>query len=110
MDQFMSFLCMCVRDVMEKELDKDGDGIPDFMQIGSLSGGKQNDSLNDALLRNLFSIRGRKNIIRNIPIDIVPTKFEDEESIADEDEDGEEISVFQGGVFAGQDYEHIKSK
>ena len=105
MDQFLSFLCMCVKEVME--YDKDGDGIPDFMQEGSR---KTGDSLNDALLRNLLSIRGRKNNIRNIPIEIVPTKFEDEDEIPEEDEDGNETSVFQGGFFAGQDYEHIKSK
>ena len=93
---------------LKKFYEIDGDGIPDFMQQGQK--GQIGDSLNDALLRNLLSIRGRKKNIRNIPIEIIPTKFDDEDDIPEEDEDGEEIPIFQGGLFAGQDYEHIKSK
>ena len=33
MDQFLSLLCTCVKEVM----DKDGDGIPDFMQQGKVT-------------------------------------------------------------------------
>ena len=87
--------------------DKDGDGIPDFMQRGQ---SRTQDSLNDALKRNLMSIRGRRNVIRNIPIEILPTKFEDDEDPPSIDEDGEEVPVIQNGVFAEQYYEVIKSK
>ena len=37
-------------------------------------------------------------------------KFEDEEEIADVDEDGEDIPVLKEGIFAGQNYQHIKEK
>ena len=57
-----------------------------------------------------MSIRGRRNQIRDIPIDILPTKFEDEEDLVSVDEDGEDIPVLNQGVFAGQNYEHIKAK
>ena len=68
--------------------DKDNDGVPDFMQRGQSRAG---DSLNDALKRNLMSIRGRRNVIRNIPIEILPTKFEDDEDPPSIDEEGEEV-------------------
>jgi hypothetical protein len=105
MDQLLSLLCSCVKQVME---DEDGDGQPDIMQKGFTT--DKNDSLNDALLKNLLSLRGRRKIIRNIPIDIIPTKFEDDDDPPSEDEDGEEVSVFQGGVFAGQHFDHIMSR
>ena len=108
MDQFMSLLCTCVKKVME---DADQDGIPDIMQkVDGFS--DKGDSLNDALSRNLLSLRGRRKMIqRDITIEILPTKFEDEDEPASEDEDGEEVSVFQEtGFFAGQHYEHIRSK
>ena len=112
MDMLVSLLCSCVKQVME---DADGDGVPDIMQKSSIfdpDGDRkpQGDSLNDALLRNLLSIRGRKNVIRDIPIDILPTKFEDEDDLASLDEDGEEIPVLKEGIFAGQQYEHIKQR
>lgn len=66
--------------------------------------------MNDALLKNLLSIRGRKNIIRDIPIDIVPTKFEDEDDTASVDEEGNDIPVLREGIFAGQNYLHIRDK
>jgi len=94
--------------------DADGDGVPDFMQKRSITdGGKPGskwDSLNDALKNNLVSIRGRRNLIRDIPIEVLPTKFEDEEELQEFDEEGEEIPVLNQGVFAGQHYEHIKAK
>ena len=105
MDQLFSLLCACIKQtVME---DKDNDGVPDFMQRGQSRAG---DSLNDALKRNLMSMRGRRNVIRNIPIEILPTKFEDDEDPPSIDEEGEEVPVFQHGVFAEQYYEVIKSK
>ena len=85
-----------------------------YILLGSITdGGKPGskwDSLNDALKNNLVSIRGRRNLIRDIPIEVLPTKFEDEEELQDFDEDGEEIPVLNQGVFAGQHYEHIKAK
>merc|ERR1711997_494209 len=102
----VQLLCSCIRHnkIME---DADGDGIPDFMQKGSITDGDRKpgskwDSLNNALLSNLSSIRGRRNRIRDVPIEILPTKFEDEEEIADVDEDGEDIPVLKEGIFAGQ--------
>ena len=91
--------------------DADQDGIPDIMQkVDGFS--DKGDSLNDALSRNLLSLRGRRKMIqRDITIEILPTKFEDEDEPASEDEDGEEVSVFQEtGFFAGQHYEKIKAK
>ena len=49
-------------------------------------------------------------MVRDIPIRIEPTNFEDEEEVPSEDDDGEEVSVFQGGVFADQHFERIRSK
>ena len=105
MDQLLSLLCACIKQtVME---DADNDGVPDFMQKGKL---RQADSLDDALKRNLLSIRGRRKLVRNIPIEILPTKFEDDDDPPSIDEDGEEVSVFQHGVFAGQNYDNMKTK
>ena len=86
-----------------------------YVSLGSITdGGKKPgskwDSLNDALKNNLVSIRGRRNLIRDIPIEVLPTKFEDEEELQEFDEEGEEIPVLNQGVFAGQHYEHIKAK
>ena len=88
--------------------------IKRYVSLGSITdGGKPGskwDSLNDALKNNLVSIRGRRNLIRDIPIEVLPTKFEDEEELQEFDEEGEEIPVLNQGVFAGQHYEHIKAK
>lgn len=114
MDQLVQLLCSCIKDVVME--DADGDGIPDIFQKGDLAGfgggGSKfsGGSLNDALLKNLLSLRGRRNNIRNIPINIVPTKFEDEEDLASLDEDGEEVPVLREGVFAGQHFDHIREK
>lgn len=110
MDQLVALLCSCIKDaVME---DADGDGIPDIFQKGDFAGGfgkfGNGGSLNDALLKNLLSLRGRRNNIRNIPINIVPTKFEDD--IDSIDEDGEEVPVLKEGVFAGQHFDYIQQK
>ena len=94
--QLLSLFCGCV----QKVLDQDNDGKLDFMESRKI--GEQGDSLNDMLLNNLLSLRGRRNIKRDIPINIIPTVFEDEEDPPSEDEDGEEVSVLKGGVFAGQ--------
>jgi hypothetical protein len=34
------------------------------------------NSLNDLLIKNLLTIRGRRDVIRTIPVEIVPTKFQ----------------------------------
>ena len=60
--------------------------------------------------RNLMRLQGRRNVTRNIPIEIFPNKFEDVEDPPSIDEDGEEVPVLQHGVFAEQYYEVIKSK
>ena len=105
MDQLFSLLCACIKQTVMEDLDNDG--VPDIMQRGQ---NKREDSLNDALKRNLLSLRGRRNMVRDIPIEILPTKFEDDEDPPSIDEEGEEVSVFQHGVFAEQYYEKIKDK
>ena len=41
---------------------------------------------------------------------MLPTKFEDEEELESVDKNGEDIPVLKEGIFAGQDYEHIRKK
>ena len=100
----MKYLGRTVRGLWE---DKDGDGIPDFMQQGwfGFGGSRRQDSLNRALSRNLMSIRGRKSNIRNIPIEILSTNYVEEESSAEDD-----TPILQNGVFGGQKYEEIKAR
>ena len=53
---------------------------------------------------------GRRQRIKNIPIDILPTKFDDDEDPPSEDEDGEEVSTNRHGLFMGQDFNKIREK
>jgi hypothetical protein len=68
------------------------------------------DALQDLLRKNLMTIRGRRQLLRDVPIAISPTKFEDDEDVQSEDEDGDEESVLKNGVFAGQDFYRLRSK
>ena len=102
----LRLLCSCVENV----LDKDHDGEIDFMQQSQKSSGEVNSPLDDILKENLLSIKGRRQRIKNIPIDILPTKFDDDEDPPSEDEDGEEASTNKHGLFMGQDFNKIREK
>ena len=70
----LSILCSCIRSMT----DKNNDGVPDIFQQISDNRGEFNSPLVDVLRGNLLSLRGRRERIRNIPIDILPTKFDDD--------------------------------
>ena len=100
----LRLLCSCI----ENMTDKDHDGEIDYFQ-NKLVGGL-NSPLDDILKENLLSIRGRRQRIRNIAANILPTKFEDDEDPPSEDEDGEETSTVKHGVFMGQHFDTIREK
>ena len=102
----LRLLCSCIQNV----IDKDHDGEIDFMQQNLKTGGDVNSPLDDILKQNLLSIKGRRQRMRIIPIDILPTKFDDDEDPPSEDEDGEEASTSRHGLFMGQDYSKIREK
>jgi hypothetical protein len=94
--------CPCISRVC----DKDNDGISDVFER-QYSSKKGDNVLDNSLKRNFNSIRGRKKHVRNIPITLLPTPFEDEPE--SEDEDGEALPVVRDGKFAEQDYNKIRS-
>ena len=94
--------CAC----LSRDCDKDNDGIPDVFQR-QYSSKKGDDILDNSLKRNFNSIRGRKNHIRNIPITILPTPFENYPS--GEEDYGDDIPVVRDGMFAGQNFQKIWS-
>ena len=91
-------------------VDKDQDGEIDFFQVKNVNGSGLNAHLDDILNENLLSIRGRRERIRNIALNILPTKFEDGEEPPSEDEDGEDTSTIKQGILMGQSYERIREK
>ena len=97
-----SICCSCI----QKVFDKDNDGVPDFLQTKHIA--DSGSHLDGLMKRNLNSIRGRREHIRNIPINILPTKFDDDEELPDEDEEGEDIPILNHGVFAEQYFEKIR--
>ena len=100
----LSSCCPCLFRIC----DKDNDGIADWFQIPSLHSPTKGDNvLDNSLKRNFNSIRGRRNHIRNIPITILPTPFEDEP--ASEDEEGEAIPVVRNGIFAEQKFRKLQA-
>ena len=102
----LRLLCSCV----ENMTDKDHDGEIDFLQKKLVNPDGVNSPLEDILNENLLSIKGRRQRIRNIPLDIAPTRFDDDEDPPSEDEDGEEASTVRHGVFMGQHYDKIREK
>ena len=102
----LRLLCSCIQNVV----DKDHDGEIDCMQQNLKTGGDVNSPLDDILKQNLLSIKGRRQRMRIVPIDILPTKFDDDEDPPSEDEDGEEAPTSRHGLFMGQDYSKIREK
>ena len=102
----LRFLCSCIDNLT----DKDQDGQIDFFQKKLVNTDGVNSPLEDVLKENLLSIKGRRERIRNIPIDILPTKFDDDDDIPSEDEDGEETSTVRHGVFAEQYFDKIRDR
>ena len=98
----LSNCCPC----LSRSCDKDNDGIPDIFQR-QRSSKKGDNFLDDSLKRNFNSIRGRRNHIRNIPITILPTPFENEP--VSEDEEGEAIPVVRYGIFAEQRFTKLRT-
>jgi len=90
--------------------DRDQEIEPEFFQKKKVNPNGLQNPLADILKANLLSIKGRKDRIRNIPIEIHPTKFEDDEDPSSEDEDGEESSTITDGVFAQQNFQKIRDK
>ena len=68
---------------------------------------KADSNLDDALKRNFTSIRGRKDRIRNIKINVLPTPFDNDPSSTD-DNDDVTPAVFNG-MFAGQNFNVIRT-
>jgi len=98
----LSSCCPC----LSRTCDEVNDGIDDLFQRRHSS--KQGDNvLDNSLKRNFNSIRGRRNQIRNIPITISPTLFEDD--LASENEDGEAIPVVRNGIFAKQKFRKLQA-
>ena len=102
----LGFLCSCIKSLT----DKDQDGQIDFFQQKLLNTDGVSNPLEDVLKENLLSLKGRRERIRNIPIDILPTVFDDDEDPPSEDEDGEEASTVRHGVFAEQYFDKIRQK
>jgi hypothetical protein len=46
----------------------------DVMELETFD--QRGNTLNDLLIKNLLTIRGRRNVIRDIPVQFVPTKFQ----------------------------------
>ena len=67
---FQSF-CSC----MSRLCDEDVERKCDVMQVESFDQ-RRGNTMNDLLIKNLLTIRGRRSIIRDIPLEIEPTKFE----------------------------------
>ena len=68
-----------------EELSKDIE--PKFIQKKKVNPNGIQNPLVNVLKANLLSIKGRKDRIRNIPIKILPTKFEDDDDCCHADED-----------------------
>ena len=100
----LRLLCSCFENVV----DKDHDGEIDFFQVKNVNGSGLNAHFEDILKENLLSVRGRRERIRNIALNILPTKFEDDEEPPNEDEDDD--STIKQGIFMGQNYERIREK
>ena len=83
---------------------------PEFYKKKKTNPNGVQSSLPDVLKANLLSIKGRRERIRNTPIEILPTKFDDDDDPPSEDEDGEEASTVKHGLFAGQDFSKIRDK
>ncbi len=66
-------------------------------------------SLPDALKMSLLSIRARRRLIRDVPVAVEPTRFDDDEQVEEEDEEGEETHVLINGTYCGQNYERLKA-
>ena len=94
----------------ENLVDKDQDGQIDLFQKELVNTDGVNSSLDDILKENLFSIKGRRQRIRNFPTDILPTKLDDDDDPPSEDEDGEETSTVRHGVFVEQYFHKIRDK
>ena len=91
-----------------EELNKDIE--PEFIKKKKVNPNGVQNPLVNVLKANLLSIKGRKDRIRNIPIKILPTKFEDDDDPSSEDENGEETSTVRHGVFANQHFEKIRTQ
>ena len=83
---------------------------PEFIKKKKVNPNGVQNSMKDILKANLLSMKGRKDRIRNIPIEILPTKFEEDNDPSSEDENGEEASTIRHGVFANQNYEKIRNQ
>ena len=57
-----------------------------------------------------LTVRGRRKLTKELCNDIVPTKFDDDDDLPSEDENGEETLILQKGLFGGQDYQHLRSR
>ena len=98
----LSKCCPCIF----RSIIKDEEEAQDSFQR-HYSSRKGDSNLDDALKRNFTSIRGRKDHIRNIKINILPTPFENDPlSIAD----NEDVTPVVGnGMFAGQNFTRIRT-
>ncbi len=69
MSSFLQSFCSCLNRLFEPDVEK-----MDVMEVETFD--SRGNTLNDLLIKNLLTIRGRRNIIRDIPVQVVATKFE----------------------------------
>ena len=99
------FSCCCCPSIFSS-YKKDEDESQDSFQK-QYSTRKGDSTLDDALKNNFISIRGRKDRIRNIKINVLPTPFGADPSSDNDNEDT--IPVLYSGMFAGQDFTKIRT-
>lgn len=83
---------------------------PEFIRKKKVNPNGVQNPMVDVLKANLLSMKGRKDRIRNIPLEILPTKFEDDEDPSSEDENGDDSSTIRHGLFANQQIEKIRNQ
>lgn len=110
-------LSCCIRSPEERENEEEqGDKVNGGMSGDGDTGVESQgagDNLDDLLKKNLLSIRGRKKLLDSIRDEEMahePTRFEDDEALLSENEDGEENQVSVNGVFCGQHFDRIQSR
>ena len=98
----LSECCPCIFSTIGKDEEEPQDSFQ--KQFSSRKG---DSNLDDALKRNFTSIRGRKDRIRNIKINVLPTPFENDPLIID---DNEEVTpVVRNGMYADQNFNRIRT-
>ena len=70
MSSVIQSFCTCLNRFFESDVERK----LDVMELETFD--QRGNTLNDLLIKNLLTIRGRRNVIRDIPVQFVPTKFQ----------------------------------